>query len=102
MAGKGPRSPMVVDQGFTLARPNAKTRARSLYSKSGKVLALTGALVQLLSRHVRATSDISTAKRICTQPMSFGQGKMVLTLQSTNYVLTKLFNCRTAYTNVPS
>lgn len=34
--------------------------------------------------------------RICAQPMSFGQGKMALTLQSTNYVLTKLFYCRTA------
>jgi hypothetical protein len=34
-----PSSPMLVDQGFTLARPNAKTRARSLYSKLGKVLA---------------------------------------------------------------
>jgi hypothetical protein len=34
-----PSSPMLVDQGFTLARPNAKTRARSLYSKLGKVFA---------------------------------------------------------------
>ena len=51
---------MVVDQGFTLARPNAKTRARSLYSKLGKVLALTGVLIQLLSRRVRAASDSKT------------------------------------------
>src|SRR5947209_4585692 len=57
---------MLVDQGFSLARPNAKTRARSLYSKLGKVLALTGVLIQLLSHHVRAASDsfdISTAKQ---------------------------------------
>jgi hypothetical protein len=57
---------LVSIKGFTLARPNAKTRARSLYSKFGKVLAFTEAFAQVLSLHVRAASDsidISTAKQ---------------------------------------
>jgi hypothetical protein len=58
MAGTwNPSSPMLVSQGFTLARPNAKTRARILYSYLGKVLTLTGVLLQVSSRHVRTASD---------------------------------------------
>jgi hypothetical protein len=55
----GPRLPMLVDQGFVFGASDAKTRARSLYSKLGKVLALTGVLVQPLSR------------AICSQPQSY-------------------------------
>jgi hypothetical protein len=48
--GRKPRIPVrqcSSIRGSLLARPNAKTRARSLYSKLGKVLALTGVFLQL-------------------------------------------------------
>jgi hypothetical protein len=43
-----PRWPNLVDQGFTFARPNAKTRPRSLHSACSKVLAETGTTVYAL------------------------------------------------------